>query len=550
MSQATIGALRVSLGIDSAAFQSGLKSAQSSMASFGQKLKVGMAAAATAAAAALTGVGYAIKGIVQDAREFEKLAQISNAGFEEFQRLAYGAKTVGIEAEKLGDIFKDVNDRVGDFVATGGGPMVDFFENIAPKVGITAEAFRNLSGPQALQLYYDSLVKAGASQQDLTFYLEAMASDVTALIPLLANGGAEFARLAAEADNLGIVIDQRTGARAKEFNATLDRIGAVMKGVVTQIMSAALPAMQAIADTFFNASGENQRLTFIIDASVVAFKTLASVGIVVIDTFRSLGEAIMGVYDASTMAMGGDFLGAWTRLGQISSRNNEIFEKTKKDIAEIWNGVGRVGEAESFVPRVTSISRLPAAVTSHKQAAKEVGDAWAGLREATDKNESALKEFGDSASEVARTVSSSVSSWVDSAIDRTFNLREAVGGLLRDIGKMMLNRAIMSIFGGFGGGLPLMGFANGGSFKVGGAGGVDSQIVAFRASPNETVSITKPGQITGGQGGAAYAPVYNIDARGADPAAISRLESKLDEMDRTAFQRHVAMSKQAQRFRA
>ena len=33
----------------------------------------------------------------------------------------------------------------------------DFFENIAPKVGVTAEMFRNLSGPEALQLYYNSI---------------------------------------------------------------------------------------------------------------------------------------------------------------------------------------------------------------------------------------------------------------------------------------------------------------------------------------------------------------------------------------------------------
>lgn len=40
----------------------------------------------------------------------------------------------------------------------------------------------------------------------------------------------------------------------------------------------------------------------------------------------------------------------------------------------------------------------------------------------------------------------------------------------------------------------LTGFQNGGSFRVGGAGGTDSQLVQFMASPNETVSIRTPGQ--------------------------------------------------------
>lgn len=40
----------------------------------------------------------------------------------------------------------------------------------------------------------------------------------------------------------------------------------------------------------------------------------------------------------------------------------------------------------------------------------------------------------------------------------------------------------------------IQGFQNGGDFRVGGAGATDSQLVAFRASPNETVSVRTPGQ--------------------------------------------------------
>jgi tape measure domain-containing protein len=44
------------------------------------------------------------------------------------------------------------------------------------------------------------------------------------------------------------------------------------------------------------------------------------------------------------------------------------------------------------------------------------------------------------------------------------------------------------------GGIFKGGFATGGSFAVGGSGGVDSQMVAFRASPGERVNITRPGE--------------------------------------------------------
>ena len=66
--------------------------------------------------------------------EVQRQAAVANADPQVFQGMAAGAQTVGIEQEKLADILKDVNDRVGDFLTTGGGPMADFFESIAPKV--------------------------------------------------------------------------------------------------------------------------------------------------------------------------------------------------------------------------------------------------------------------------------------------------------------------------------------------------------------------------------------------------------------------------------
>jgi len=54
---------------------------------------------------------------------------------------------------------------------------------------------------------------------------------------------------------------------------------------------------------------------------------------------------------------------------------------------------------------------------------------------------------------------------------------------------------IGSLLSGVGG---LFGFQHGGSFTVGGAGGPDSKIVAFRATPGEQVTVSPPGQGDGG----------------------------------------------------
>lgn len=151
-----------------------LDQANARMAAFARRAKI----AATAAAVALAGAVVAMtRSTIIAANEIDQLSQVANAAPELFQRWSAASATVGIEQEKLADILKDVNDRVGDFLQTGGGPMADFFENIAPRVGVTADQFARLSGPEALQLYVSSLERAGVSQQEMTFYLEAMASE-------------------------------------------------------------------------------------------------------------------------------------------------------------------------------------------------------------------------------------------------------------------------------------------------------------------------------------------------------------------------------------
>jgi hypothetical protein len=159
-------------------------------------------ALSAAATAATVSLGLIVQSTTDAAARIRQFAQVANATPEALQRRSAGARTVGIEQEKLADILKDVNDRVGDFLQTGGGPMADFFENVAPRVGVTADQFARLSGPEALQLYVDTLERAVLSQQEMTFYLEAMAFDATRLLPLLRNGGAEMARLGDQASDL------------------------------------------------------------------------------------------------------------------------------------------------------------------------------------------------------------------------------------------------------------------------------------------------------------------------------------------------------------
>lgn len=161
------------------------------------------------ALAGIGGFGALVTTSLTLGKELRVLSKLSNASFEEFQRARFAAREYGVEQDKLADIYKDTNEKLGEFLDRGTGPLVDFFERIAPRVGVTAEMFKNLSGPEALQLYYKSLEKANVGQKQTVTYMEEIASDASLLIPLLQNGGKEFERLGDKA----VIMSNRTVER-------------------------------------------------------------------------------------------------------------------------------------------------------------------------------------------------------------------------------------------------------------------------------------------------------------------------------------------------
>lgn len=225
-------------------------------AAAGKLLAVGGIGAAIGGAGGAVGVITLARSVSQAAKEVSVLAGLSGTGFEEFQRYAYGARQLGVEQDKLADIFKDVQDKIGDFLVTGGGPLADFFENVAPKVGVTAEQFRRLSGPQALELYFSSLEKANLSQSQMVFYMEAIASDATALIPLLRDNAKGFRDAATEADRLGIVMSRDLVEQGKELERNIAQLEALLRGFGITIGGDIVPALNDLAGALMLVSAD------------------------------------------------------------------------------------------------------------------------------------------------------------------------------------------------------------------------------------------------------------------------------------------------------
>jgi len=264
--------------------------------------KLGAAAGVTAAGGLLA----LTKSAAATSKEIINLSNVSNASAEEFQKYAFAAKSLGVEQEKLADIFKDVNDKVGDFLTTGGGPLVDFFEQIAPRVGVTADAFRNLSGPQALELFFSSLEKANLSQAEMTFHLEAMASDLTLLQPLLQNNASLLREQSAEAEKFGLILSDFDLAQLKETEEAFAVMAAQAEAAKNVIAAEFAPILNELLARFGELTesgfdlGEKVSEAFEKSAKAVAFVGDAIHGVRVV--FKGVEVAAVGFGAAVTTA--------------------------------------------------------------------------------------------------------------------------------------------------------------------------------------------------------------------------------------------------------
>lgn len=349
MAASNLGTLTLDLIAKVGGFTSGMDAAGRSSAKWRKDVEKNAKAAGVAIgagiAAGVTALGAITVGAINSAKEISNLSSVANTSTTEFQKYAAGAKVVGIEQEKLADIFKDVNDKVGDFLNTGGGALADFFTNIAPKVGVTADDFRNLSGPQALGLYVHSLEKANVSQADMTFYMEAIASDATSLLPLLRNNSEGFTMLGDAAEAAGAIMDEKTIKSANELKAATWLIEQSTAGLKNQLVSQLLPVLSDFADDLFGVSKQGTVMVTVGETVVTTIKWMAKAAVGAVGAFDLMGKAIGG---AAAVAASGFKDADWTDLAMGPAALGVRLAKNWDGIKSTAEGVGEDLRAETL----------------------------------------------------------------------------------------------------------------------------------------------------------------------------------------------------------
>ena len=343
----------------------GLKTISGSAAEMARQFEASRGAILTTAAAVATATGIMVDRVSTAAAEIERFAMLAGSTPQEFQRMAAGAKSAGMDMEKYASVMKDTQDKIGDFLQTGGGELKDFFEKIAPAVGVTAEQFKNLSGPQALQLFYNSLEKANLSQKETVFWMESIADDATALVPLLQNNGAAFDALADRAAKYGGVLSDYALAASKDFRGQTDEMTLALQGA-EQILAVGL--MPTLTETARELLATADSAGIADTAATVIRTTLEALVIVASDvafTFTAVGREIGGMAAQAQAFLSLDF----ARAGQIGAMMKQDAATARAELETFQRRLLNAGQTAKDVFNLSGVMKGNKTGTAEYQAA-------------------------------------------------------------------------------------------------------------------------------------------------------------------------------------
>ena len=297
MSNMVIGSLRVALGLDSAQFQTGVAAAQNRLKSMG--------AAMSKAGAVISGMGagitMALRQQIDAADEMSKAASKFGVPIESLSKMAYVADLSGVSMETMGTALGQLSKKMA---AAAGGNKAAAAQFAALGISVQ-DAEGNLRPVEAVMLdLSDAISKMPDGAEKSALSMQFFGRSGTQMIPML-NGGAEAIRaMMAEAEQLGLVITDKTGKSAEAFNDNLSRLSKAGQGFAVILMSAMAPHLETISNLVVNVAMAFQQMAPWLQGAISAFGGLVVIGGPVLVAMGAVVSAIGSLGGAFT-ALGG-----------------------------------------------------------------------------------------------------------------------------------------------------------------------------------------------------------------------------------------------------
>ncbi|WP_436916388.1 phage tail tape measure protein [Klebsiella pneumoniae] len=243
MAGKSLGTLTIDLIAKVGGFVQGMDKAERSSQKWRDQVKkdakevsssiIAVGAAAATAAVGIGAAGLAIvKNTAQQVTEADRWAKSLKMSTQDLLSWQYAAEQAGLTGDNIADIFKDINDKVGDAVLNKSGEAAQALDTL----GLSAQKLAQQS-PDKQLLAISSALQKIPTQAGKTNILESLGNDLSKMLPLFDNNNEKLKQFLQLSKDFGVAPPQEDIDNLVKVNQFFQDIETSARGLKMEIAS-------------------------------------------------------------------------------------------------------------------------------------------------------------------------------------------------------------------------------------------------------------------------------------------------------------------------
>ncbi|RLO18000.1 phage tail tape measure protein [Klebsiella pneumoniae] len=243
MAGKSLGTLTIDLIAKVGGFVQGMDKAERSSQKWRDQVKkdakevsssiIAVGAAAATAAVGIGAAGLAIvKNTAQQVTEADRWAKSLKMSTQDLLSWQYAAEQAGLTGDNIADIFKDINDKVGDAVLNKSGEAAQALDTL----GLSAQKLAQQSPDKQLMAISEALQKI-PTQAGKTNILESLGNDLSKMLPLFDNNNEKLKQFIQLSKDFGVAPPQEDIDNLVKVNQFFQDIESSAQGLKIEIAS-------------------------------------------------------------------------------------------------------------------------------------------------------------------------------------------------------------------------------------------------------------------------------------------------------------------------
>ncbi|HBV8005437.1 TPA: phage tail tape measure protein [Klebsiella pneumoniae] len=201
-----------------------------------KEISTSIIAIGAAAATAAVGIGAAglaiVKNTAQQVTEADRWAKSLKMSTQDLLSWQYAAEQAGLTGDNIADVFKDINDKVGDAVLNKSGEAAQALDTL----GLSAQKLAQQS-PDKQLLAISSALQKIPTQAGKTNILESLGNDLSKMLPLFDNNNEKLKQFLQLSKDFGVAPPQEDIDNLVKVNQFFQDIETSARGLKMEIAS-------------------------------------------------------------------------------------------------------------------------------------------------------------------------------------------------------------------------------------------------------------------------------------------------------------------------